>query len=39
VLPHSNIHNYTWTSPDGKMHNKIDHILINRRLHSNVFDV
>jgi len=28
---HQNINKYTWTSPDGKTHNKIDHILIDRR--------
>jgi len=30
---HCNIHKYTWTLPDGKTHNQIDHILINRRWH------
>ena len=25
---HWNIHKYTWTPPDGKIHNQIDHILI-----------
>ena len=33
------IHKYTWTSPDGKPHNQIDCILIDRRWHSSVFDV
>jgi endonuclease/exonuclease/phosphatase family metal-dependent hydrolase len=30
---------YTWTSRDGKTHNQIDHILVDRRRHSNVLDV
>jgi len=34
MLPHGNIDKYTWTSPDGKTHNQIDHMLIDRRWHS-----
>jgi hypothetical protein len=38
MFPHPNIHKYTWTSPDGKTHNQIHHILVDRRRHSNVLD-
>ena len=34
-----NIHKYTWTYPDWKTHNQIDHILIDRRWHSSLLDV
>jgi hypothetical protein len=30
MFPHHSIHTYTWTSPDGKPHNQIDHILVDR---------
>jgi hypothetical protein len=39
MFPHRNIQNHTWTSPDGKTHNQIDHILIDRRWQSSVLDV
>jgi hypothetical protein len=39
MFPHRNIHKYTWNSPDGKTHNRIDHVLIGRRWHSIVLDV
>jgi hypothetical protein len=39
MFSHRNIHKYTWTSPDGKTRNQIDHSLVDRRRHSSVLDV
>jgi hypothetical protein len=39
MFPHRNIHKFICTSPDGKTHNQIDNILIDRRQHSSVLDV
>jgi hypothetical protein len=36
---HPNIHKFTWTYPDGKNHNQIDHILIDKRRYSSILDV
>jgi len=37
--PYRNIHKYTWTYPDGKAHNQIDHILIYGKWYSSILDV
>jgi hypothetical protein len=39
MFPRRNIHKFTWTSPDGKTHKQIVHILIDRRRHSSIIDV
>jgi hypothetical protein len=39
MFPHRNIHKVTWTSPDGRTHNQLNHILIDRRRHSSILDV
>jgi hypothetical protein len=35
---HRNIHKYTRTSPEGKAHNQIDHVFMDRRRHSSTLD-
>jgi hypothetical protein len=39
MFPHSKIHKYTWTSPEGSTHNQIHHVLVDRRWHSSILDV
>jgi hypothetical protein len=39
MFPNRNIYKCTWTSPDEKTHNLIDHILIGRQRHSSVLDI
>jgi endonuclease/exonuclease/phosphatase family metal-dependent hydrolase len=39
TFPHRDIHKHTWTSPDGVTHSQIDHVLIDKRRHSNILDV
>jgi hypothetical protein len=38
-FPHCNVHKFSRTSPDGKTHDQIDHILIDRRRHPSILDV
>jgi hypothetical protein len=39
MFPNRNINKFTWTSPDGKNHNQLDHIVIDKRRQSSVLDV
>jgi endonuclease/exonuclease/phosphatase family metal-dependent hydrolase len=39
TFPCHDIHKHTWTSPDGVTHNQVDHVLIDKRQHSNILDV
>jgi hypothetical protein len=39
TFSHHNIHKHIWTSHDGVTHNQIDHVLIDKRWHSNILDV
>ena len=39
LFQHETIHKYTWTSPDGNIHNQIDHVLINGKWRKSLLDV
>jgi hypothetical protein len=39
MFPHRKINKYTRTCPEGNTHNQIDHVLIDRRRHSNILAV
>jgi hypothetical protein len=39
MFPHRKINKHTGTTPDGKTHNQIDHMLIDRRWNSSILDV
>ena len=36
IFPHTDNHKNTWTSPDGKTHNQIDHILVNQQFRRSI---
>jgi hypothetical protein len=39
TFPHREIHKHTWTSTDCVAHNQMEHVLIDKRQHSNILDV
>ena len=38
MIPHKEIHKITWTSPDGRSENQIDHIKIAKECRSSVMN-
>jgi hypothetical protein len=39
MFPHRNFNKFTCTTPDGKIHNQIDNILIDKRRNSSFLDI
>lgn len=38
MFPHKDVHKYTWTSPDGRHRNQIDHVAVRSRFKRSVQD-
>ena len=38
MFPHRNIHKYTWTAPNGRVRNQIDHVAVNGKFNRSVRD-
>ena len=36
MFPHKNIHKYTWTAPNGRVRNQIDHVAVNGKFKRSV---
>jgi hypothetical protein len=39
MFPHHKIRKYSCTSPEGRIHNQIDNVLIDRRWYSSILDI